>query len=30
MAEVFEVRGDRIGRIDLHFDPARLLPTPGS
>jgi ketosteroid isomerase-like protein len=24
MAEAFEVRGDRIARIDLYFDPARF------
>jgi ketosteroid isomerase-like protein len=24
MAEAFEIRGDRIARIDLYFDPARL------
>jgi len=29
MAEAFEVRGDRIARIDLYFDPARLTPTSG-
>jgi ketosteroid isomerase-like protein len=27
MAEAFEVRGDRIARIDLYFDPARLVPS---
>ena len=27
MAEAFEVRGDRIARIDLYFDPARLAPS---
>jgi ketosteroid isomerase-like protein len=26
MAEAFEVRGDRIGRIDLVFDPAAFRP----
>jgi ketosteroid isomerase-like protein len=26
MAEAFEVRGGRIARIDLYFDPARLTP----
>lgn len=26
MAEAFEVRGDRIARIDLYFDPAQLMP----
>ena len=30
MAEAFEVRGDRIARIDLYFDPARLAPTSGA
>ncbi|HEU4921238.1 MAG TPA: nuclear transport factor 2 family protein [Candidatus Limnocylindrales bacterium] len=29
MAEAFEVRGDRIARIDLYFDPARLMPNSG-
>lgn len=29
MAEAFEVRGDRIARIDLYFDPARLVPSGG-
>jgi uncharacterized protein YndB with AHSA1/START domain/ketosteroid isomerase-like protein len=27
MAEAFEVRGDQIARIDLYFDPARLVPS---
>jgi ketosteroid isomerase-like protein len=26
MAEAFEIRGNRIARIDLYFDPARLIP----
>jgi ketosteroid isomerase-like protein len=30
MAEAFEVRGDRIARIDLYFDPARLMSPSGS
>ena len=30
MAEAFEIRGDRIARIDLYFDPAGLMPTSGS
>lgn len=29
MAEAFEVRGDRIARIDLYFDPAQLMPSSG-
>ena len=29
MAEAFEVRGDRIARIDLYFDPSSFRP-PGS
>jgi ketosteroid isomerase-like protein len=29
MAEAFEVRGERIARIDLYFDPARFAP-PGA
>ncbi len=29
MAEAFEIRGDRIARIDLYFDPARLIPGGG-
>jgi ketosteroid isomerase-like protein len=26
MAEAFEVRGDRIARVELYFDPARFAP----
>ena len=29
MAEAFEVRADRISRIDLYFDPARFRPADG-
>ena len=29
MAEAFEVRGDRISRIDLYFDPAKLATGAG-
>jgi ketosteroid isomerase-like protein len=29
MAEAFEVRDERIARIDLYFDPARLMPPSG-
>lgn len=29
MAEAFEVRGDRISRIDLYFDPARFAAPTG-
>jgi len=29
MAEAFEVRGDRIARIDLYFDPAQLMAAGG-
>jgi ketosteroid isomerase-like protein len=28
MAEAFEIRGDRIARVDLYFDPARFGPPP--
>src|SRR5919109_1578472 len=28
MAEAFEVRGDRITRVDLYFDPAKFGPPP--
>jgi ketosteroid isomerase-like protein len=29
MAEAFEVRGDRISRIDLYFDPAQFAAAGG-
>jgi ketosteroid isomerase-like protein len=30
MAEAFEIRGDRISRVDLYFDPARFQPSTAS